>query len=136
MGVPEPELIHYNAKEFDFGKDKAFPMRDQHFFASVDKVRRGGEGGWLEGGGGAGGVRGAVRRLSCSVHAASRQDLRRRSRAHLRYPVLLVVPTACHRVNARKPHNPRNPHRLHFLTAPSISSHPPPHLASPATPPP
>ncbi|KAG2432970.1 hypothetical protein HXX76_008698 [Chlamydomonas incerta] len=38
MGVPEPELIHYNAKEFDFGKDKAFPMRDQHFFASVDKA--------------------------------------------------------------------------------------------------
>ncbi|KXZ51721.1 hypothetical protein GPECTOR_11g169 [Gonium pectorale] len=38
MGVPEPELIHYNAKEYDFGKDKAFPMRDQHFFTSVDKA--------------------------------------------------------------------------------------------------
>lgn len=25
--------------EFDFGKSKAFPMRDQHFFASIDKVR-------------------------------------------------------------------------------------------------
>ncbi len=39
MGLPEPELVHFNAKEFDFGKDKPFPMRDQHFFASVDKVR-------------------------------------------------------------------------------------------------
>lgn len=38
MGVPEPELVHFNAKEFDFGKDKPFPMRDQHFFASVDKA--------------------------------------------------------------------------------------------------
>lgn len=37
-GAPEPELVHFNAKEFDFGKEKAFPMRDQHFFASVDKV--------------------------------------------------------------------------------------------------
>ena len=38
-GAPEPELVHYNPKDFDFGKKKAFPMRDQHFFASVDKVR-------------------------------------------------------------------------------------------------
>ena len=37
-GAPEPELIHYNAKDFDFGKKKAFPMRDQHFFTSIDKV--------------------------------------------------------------------------------------------------
>ena len=37
-GAPEPELIHYNPKDYDFGKKKAFPMRDQHFFASVDKV--------------------------------------------------------------------------------------------------
>lgn len=37
-GAPEPELVHYNPKDFDFGKKKAFPMRDQHFFASVDKV--------------------------------------------------------------------------------------------------
>lgn len=28
-GFPEPELIHFNAKEFDFGKKKAFPFRDQ-----------------------------------------------------------------------------------------------------------
>jgi nucleoside-diphosphate-sugar epimerase len=38
MGAPEPELVHFNPKDFDFGKSKAFPMRDQHFFASVDKV--------------------------------------------------------------------------------------------------
>ncbi|XP_052298524.1 chloroplast stem-loop binding protein of 41 kDa b, chloroplastic isoform X5 [Citrus sinensis] len=28
-GFPEPELVHYNPKEFDFGKKKAFPFRDQ-----------------------------------------------------------------------------------------------------------
>ncbi|KAL4458794.1 hypothetical protein ABPG75_013659 [Micractinium tetrahymenae] len=38
MGLPEPEIVHYNPKEYDFGKAKAFPMRDQHFFASVDKA--------------------------------------------------------------------------------------------------
>lgn len=37
-GKPEPEIVSYNAKEFDFGKKKAFPFRDQHFFASVDKA--------------------------------------------------------------------------------------------------
>jgi hypothetical protein len=37
-GFPEPEIINFNAKDFDFGKAKAFPMRDQHFFASIDKV--------------------------------------------------------------------------------------------------
>jgi len=37
-GAPEPELVHYNPKDFDFGKAKAFPMRDQHFFASIDKA--------------------------------------------------------------------------------------------------
>ena len=36
-GAPEPELVHYNAK--DFGKKKAFPMRDQHFFTSVTKAK-------------------------------------------------------------------------------------------------
>ena len=41
MGAPEPELVHYNPKDFDFGKDKAFPLRDQHFFTSIDKVRVG-----------------------------------------------------------------------------------------------
>ena len=38
MGVDCPELVHYNPKDFDFGKLKAFPMRDQHFFTSVDKA--------------------------------------------------------------------------------------------------
>ncbi|XP_044498096.1 chloroplast stem-loop binding protein of 41 kDa b, chloroplastic [Mangifera indica] len=38
-GFPEPELVHYNPKEFDFGKKKAFPFRDQHYFASVDKAK-------------------------------------------------------------------------------------------------
>uniref|UniRef100_A0A0D6R8G0 NAD-dependent epimerase/dehydratase domain-containing protein n=1 Tax=Araucaria cunninghamii TaxID=56994 RepID=A0A0D6R8G0_ARACU len=43
-GFPEPEIIHYNPKEFDFGKKKAFPFRDQHFFASIEKAQR--EVGW------------------------------------------------------------------------------------------
>lgn len=38
-GFPEPELVHYNPKEFDFGKKKAFPFRDQHFFTSVEKAK-------------------------------------------------------------------------------------------------
>ena len=29
---------HRLLADFDFGKAKAFPMRDQHFFASIDKV--------------------------------------------------------------------------------------------------
>lgn len=32
------QLVHYNPKQFDFGKRKAFPLRTQHFFASVDKA--------------------------------------------------------------------------------------------------
>ena len=39
-GAPEPELVHFNPKDFDFGKKKSFPMRDQHFFASTDKAQR------------------------------------------------------------------------------------------------
>lgn len=38
-GFPEPEIIHYNPKEFDFGKSKPFPFRDQHFFASIEKAK-------------------------------------------------------------------------------------------------
>ena len=44
MGAPEPEIVHFNAKEFTFPLDKkgnalkAFPLRDQHFFTSVDKA--------------------------------------------------------------------------------------------------
>ena len=37
-GAPEPELVHFDAADFDFGGKKAFPMRDQHFFASIDKA--------------------------------------------------------------------------------------------------
>ena len=33
------QLVHYDPKEFDFGKRKAFPLRVQHFFASVNKAK-------------------------------------------------------------------------------------------------
>ena len=33
-------IVHYDPKKFDFGKRKAFPMRVQHFFASVEKAKR------------------------------------------------------------------------------------------------
>lgn len=32
------KLVHYDPKQFDFGKRKAFPMRPQHFFASIQKA--------------------------------------------------------------------------------------------------
>jgi nucleoside-diphosphate-sugar epimerase len=32
------KIVHYDPKKFDFGKRKAFPMRVQHFFASVTKA--------------------------------------------------------------------------------------------------
>ncbi|MCU0569557.1 MAG: NAD-dependent epimerase/dehydratase family protein [Oculatellaceae cyanobacterium Prado106] len=32
------KLVHYNPKQFDFGKRKAFPMRPQHFFADIHKA--------------------------------------------------------------------------------------------------
>ncbi|BAZ68190.1 MAG: NAD-dependent epimerase/dehydratase family protein [Pelatocladus maniniholoensis HA4357-MV3] len=32
------KIVHYDPKKFDFGKRKAFPMRTQHFFASVNKA--------------------------------------------------------------------------------------------------
>jgi UDP-glucose 4-epimerase len=32
------KIVHYDPKKFDFGKRKAFPMRLQHFFASVHKA--------------------------------------------------------------------------------------------------
>ncbi|EKU20904.1 nad-dependent epimerase dehydratase [Nannochloropsis gaditana CCMP526] len=34
------EIVHYDPKEYDFGKKKAFPMRPQHFFTSVEKAMR------------------------------------------------------------------------------------------------
>lgn len=33
------ELVHYDPKAFDFGKRKAFPMRLQHFFTTIDKAK-------------------------------------------------------------------------------------------------
>ncbi len=32
------QIVHYDPKKFDFGKRKAFPMRVQHFFASINKA--------------------------------------------------------------------------------------------------
>ncbi len=32
------QIVHYDAKKFDFGKRKAFPMRSQHFFADIHKA--------------------------------------------------------------------------------------------------
>jgi nucleoside-diphosphate-sugar epimerase len=37
-GFATPEIVHYNPKDFDFGKKKAFPLRDQHFFTSIAKA--------------------------------------------------------------------------------------------------
>jgi nucleoside-diphosphate-sugar epimerase len=34
------DLVHYKPKAFDFGKKKAFPMRVQHFFTSIEKAKR------------------------------------------------------------------------------------------------
>lgn len=33
------EIVHYNPKDFDFGKQKAFPMRVQHFFTDISKAK-------------------------------------------------------------------------------------------------
>ena len=40
VGKPAEQLqiVHYDPKKFDFGKSKAFPLRTQHFFASVNKA--------------------------------------------------------------------------------------------------
>ena len=32
------KIVHYDPKNYDFGKKKAFPMRPQHFFTSVEKA--------------------------------------------------------------------------------------------------
>jgi nucleoside-diphosphate-sugar epimerase len=32
------KIVYYNPQDFDFGKQKAFPLRMQHFFAAVDKA--------------------------------------------------------------------------------------------------
>ncbi len=33
------KIVHYNPKDFDFGKKKAFPLRPQHFFADIHKAQ-------------------------------------------------------------------------------------------------
>ncbi|EDX85108.1 3-beta hydroxysteroid dehydrogenase/isomerase family [Synechococcus sp. PCC 7335] len=33
------KIVHYNPKDFDFGKKKAFPMRVQHFFTDISKAK-------------------------------------------------------------------------------------------------
>ncbi len=33
------KLVHYNPAKFDFGKRKAFPMRQQHFFADIHRAK-------------------------------------------------------------------------------------------------
>ncbi|MEO0948354.1 MAG: NAD-dependent epimerase/dehydratase family protein [Cyanobacteria bacterium J06641_5] len=33
------KLVHYDPKQFDFGKRKAFPMRLQHFFTDIHKAK-------------------------------------------------------------------------------------------------
>lgn len=35
----ELKIVHYDPKKFDFGKKKAFPMRVQHFFTSIEKAK-------------------------------------------------------------------------------------------------
>ncbi|XHX78108.1 MAG: NAD-dependent epimerase/dehydratase family protein [Stenomitos frigidus ULC029] len=32
-------IVHYDPKQFDFGKRKAFPLRTQHFFAAIQKAQ-------------------------------------------------------------------------------------------------
>lgn len=32
------QIVHYDPKKFDFGKRKGFPLRLQHFFASINKA--------------------------------------------------------------------------------------------------
>lgn len=35
----EIELVHYEPSRFDFGKQKAFPLRKQHFFADINQAK-------------------------------------------------------------------------------------------------
>jgi nucleoside-diphosphate-sugar epimerase len=39
-GRDDAEVKTYTKKDFDFGEKKNFPMREQHFFASVAKAMR------------------------------------------------------------------------------------------------
>ncbi|MGB3572473.1 MAG: 3-beta hydroxysteroid dehydrogenase, partial [Phormidesmis sp.] len=33
------KIVHYDPQDFDFGKQKAFPMRVQHFFTDISKAK-------------------------------------------------------------------------------------------------
>ena len=35
----EIKLVHYDPKQFDFGKRKAFPVRQQHFFTDIERAK-------------------------------------------------------------------------------------------------
>lgn len=35
----EANIVHFDPKQFDLGKRKAFPLRGQHFFASISKAQ-------------------------------------------------------------------------------------------------
>ncbi len=37
-GADEAKVRLYDKKQFDFGDQKAFPLREQHFFCAVDKA--------------------------------------------------------------------------------------------------
>ncbi len=34
------QIVHYDPKQFDFGKQKVFPMRVQHFFTDIHKAKQ------------------------------------------------------------------------------------------------
>lgn len=34
------QIVHYEPKQFDFGKQKAFPLRVQHFFTDIHKAKQ------------------------------------------------------------------------------------------------
>lgn len=36
----ELKIVHYDPKQFDFGKRKTFPIRAQHFFADIQKAKK------------------------------------------------------------------------------------------------
>ena len=38
LSAADLKIVHYDPKQFDFGKRKPFPLRLQHFFASVHKA--------------------------------------------------------------------------------------------------
>lgn len=38
-GFDNADIVNFNPKQFDFGKKKAFPLRDQHFFTSIEKAQ-------------------------------------------------------------------------------------------------